>query len=108
MIAKAYNKHVMEKSFQVGDVRVSAQVKLWVTCSGTARVATRVRHWVTRSGTTQVSNSGKVLGSDSGKESGTVSDKSPDKRLGKNSGKEARQDKTCKTGRFFCFGVNRS
>jgi hypothetical protein len=34
MIAKAYNKHVVEKSFQVGDVRVSARVKLWVTCSG--------------------------------------------------------------------------
>jgi hypothetical protein len=60
-----------------------------VTCSGTAWVATRVRRWVTRSGMTQVSNSDKVLGSDSGKESCTVSDKGPGKRLGKNSGKES-------------------
>jgi hypothetical protein len=57
---------------------------------------------------TQVSNSGKVLGSDLGKELGTVSDNDPGKRLGKNSGKEAEQDKMCKTGRFLCFGVNSS
>jgi hypothetical protein len=57
---------------------------------------------------TQVSNLSKVPGSDSGKESGTASDKGPGKCLGKNSGKEARQDKTCKTGRFLYFGVNLS
>jgi hypothetical protein len=50
----------------------------------------------------------KVPGSDSGKESGTASDKGPGKCLGKNSGKEARQDKTCKTGRFLYFGGNLS
>jgi hypothetical protein len=71
-----------------------------------ARVATRVRHRVTRLGTTLVSNSSKVLGSDSGKESDTVSDKGLGKRPGKNSGKEVGQDKTCKTGRFRCFRVN--
>jgi hypothetical protein len=53
-----------------------------------------VRRRVTRSGTTRVSNSGKVLSSDSGNESGTVSDKDLGKRLGKNSGKEVWQDKT--------------
>jgi hypothetical protein len=79
-------------------------VKFWVTCSGTARVVTWVRRRVTRSGATRVRNSSKVLGSDSGKESGIVLDKGP----GKNSGKEARQDKTCKTGRFLCFRVNPS
>jgi hypothetical protein len=57
---------------------------------------------------TRVSNSGKVLGSDSGKEMGTVLDKGPGKRPGKNSGKEAGQDKTCKIGRFLCFRVNPS
>jgi hypothetical protein len=46
--------------------------------------------------------------SDSGKESGTVSNKGLSKRPGKNSGKEAGQDKTCKTKRFLCFGVNLS
>jgi hypothetical protein len=61
--------------------RVSDRVKFWVTCSGTARVATRVRRWVTRSGTTQVSDSGKIPGSDLGKELGTVSDKGPGKKL---------------------------
>jgi hypothetical protein len=59
-------------------------------------------------GTTQVSNSGKVPGSNSGKESGTVLDKGLGKRPGKNSGTEVRQDKTCKTGRFLCFEVNPS
>jgi hypothetical protein len=44
--------------------------------------------------------SGKVPGSNSGKESSTVSDKGP--------GKEARQDQTCKTRTFLCFGVNLS
>jgi hypothetical protein len=38
---------------------------------------TRVRSRVTCSGTTRVSNSGKVLGSDSGKESDTVLGKGP-------------------------------
>jgi hypothetical protein len=57
---------------------------------------------------TRVSKSGKVPGSDSGKESGTVSDKGPSKCPSKNSGKEVRQDKMCKTGRFLCFGVNLS
>jgi hypothetical protein len=53
---------------------------------------------------TRVSNSGKVPGSDSGKESGTVSDKGP----GKNSGKEAGQDRMCKIWIFLCFRVNLS
>jgi hypothetical protein len=57
---------------------------------------------------TQVSKSGKVPGSDSGKESGTVSDKGLGKRPGKNSGKEAGQDKMCKTRRFLCFKVSPS
>jgi hypothetical protein len=74
----------------LGTTRVSARVKFRVTCSGTARVRRRV----TRSGTTQISNLGKVLGSDSGKESGIVSDR------------VAGQDKTCKIGRFLCFRVN--
>jgi hypothetical protein len=67
-----------------------------------------VRCQVRCSGLTRVSNSGKVPGSDLGKESGTVSDKGPDKHPGKNSGKEAGQDKMCKTGRFLCFRVNLS
>jgi hypothetical protein len=104
----------------LGTTRVSARVKFWITCSGTAWVATRVRRWVTRlgttrvsnsgkvKGTTQVSNSGKVPGSDSGKESGIVSDKGPVKRPRKNLDKSSDQDKTCKTGRFLCFGVNPS
>jgi hypothetical protein len=57
---------------------------------------------------TRISDSVMVLGSDSSKESGTVSYKGPGKHLGKNSGKEAGQDKTCKTRRFLCFGVNLS
>jgi hypothetical protein len=73
-----------------------------------ARVATRVRRWVTCKGMTWVRNFGKVPGSDSGKELGTVSNKGSGKRPGKNIGKETRQDKTCKTGRFLCFGVNPS
>jgi hypothetical protein len=73
-----------------------------------AWVATRVKCWVTRSGTTRVRNLGKVLGSDSGKESGIVSNKGPGKHPDKNSGKEAKQDKMCKTGGFVCFGVNLS
>jgi hypothetical protein len=48
-------------------------VKFRVTSLGIAQVATRVRHRVTRSGMTWVSNSSKVSGSNSGKESGTVS-----------------------------------
>jgi hypothetical protein len=48
------------------------------------------------------------LCSDSGKEPGTVSDKVLGRRRSKNSGKEARQDKTWKTRRFLCFGVNPS
>jgi hypothetical protein len=63
-----------------------------------------VRHRVTRSCSTRVSNSDKVPGSDSGKESGTVSDKG----LGKNLGNVARQDRMCKIGRFLCFRVNLS
>jgi hypothetical protein len=47
-----------------------------------------------------------VLDSDSGKELGTVSDKGLGKRPGKNLGKEVGQVKTCKTGRFLCFGVS--
>jgi hypothetical protein len=50
---------------------------------------------------TQVSDSGKVPGSDSGKESGTISDKDPVKLPGKNSDKEAGQDKMCKTRRLL-------
>jgi hypothetical protein len=53
-------------------------------------------------------DSGKVLGSNSGKELGTISNKSPGKRSGKNSSKEAGRDKTCKTRRFLCFGINPS
>jgi hypothetical protein len=86
----------------------TTRVKFRVTCSGPARVVTRVRRRVTCLGTTWVSNSGKVLGSDSDKESVTASDKSPGKRLGENLGKEAEQDRMCKTGRFLCFGVNPS
>jgi hypothetical protein len=55
-------------------------------------------------GINQVSDSCKVPGSDSGKESGTLSDKGP----GKNSDKEVGQDIMCKTRRFLCFGVNPS
>jgi hypothetical protein len=91
-----------------GTTRVSAWLKFWVTHSGMARVATQVRRRVTRLGRTRVSDLGKVLGSDSGKESSTVSDKDPGTCLGKNLGKEARQDKTCKTRRFLCSGVNPS
>jgi hypothetical protein len=49
---------------------------------------------------TRVSDSGKIPGSNSGKESGTISDKGPGKRLGKNS------DKTrCgRQGDFFASG----
>jgi hypothetical protein len=53
-------------------------------------------------GSTLGYDSGKVLGSDLGQELGIVSDKGS----GKNLGKEAGQDKTCKTRRFLCFGVN--
>jgi hypothetical protein len=64
----------------------------------------QVKWMVTRSSMTRVSNLGKVPGSESRMESGTVSDKGLGKRPGKNSGKEAGQDKTCKIGRFLCFG----
>jgi hypothetical protein len=57
-------------------------------CLGMARVATQVRRRVACLDTTRVSNSGKVSGNDLGK--------------------DAEQDKTCKTGRFLCFGVNPS
>jgi hypothetical protein len=47
---------------------------------GTTQVSAQVRFRVTCSGMTWVSDSVKVLGSDSGKESGTISDKDPGKR----------------------------
>jgi hypothetical protein len=72
----------------------TARVKFWVTCSGSDSSEA--------SGSTLGYDSGKVLGSDLGQELGIVSDKGS----GKNLGKEAGQDKTCKTRRFLCFGVN--
>jgi hypothetical protein len=68
------------------------------------------------SGNNSGKRSGEILGnmlrygsgSDSGEALGIVSDKGPGKCPGKNSCKEAGQDKTCKTGRFLCFGVNPS
>jgi hypothetical protein len=63
------------------------------TCPGTTRVATRVKFWVTCSGTTRVSDSGKVLGNDSSRESGMTLDKDLGKHPGKSPGKVIRPGK---------------